>query len=72
MAMARMREINASVARWYHCMTRCVRRAFLLGAGTSDRKEWIENRIEDRSEGTMQRVCFSLPIRSRLQGREHP
>jgi len=50
MAIARMRQINASVARWYHCMTRCVRRAFLLGEGTSDRKGWIENRIEELAQ----------------------
>ena len=54
MAIARMRQIDASVARWYHCMTRCVRRAFLLGEGTSDRKAGIDNRIEElarRSRG---------------------
>jgi hypothetical protein len=50
MAVARMRQIDASVARWYHCMTRCVRRAFLLGEGTSDRKAWIENRIEELAQ----------------------
>jgi hypothetical protein len=50
MAIARMRQIDASVARWYHCMTRCLRRAFLLGEGTCDRKAWIENRIEDLSQ----------------------
>jgi hypothetical protein len=50
MAIARMRQIDASVARWYHCMTRCVRRAFLLGEGTSDRRAWIENRIEELAQ----------------------
>src|SRR4029077_18755497 len=45
-----MRQINASVARWYHCMTRCVRRAFLLDEGTFDRKAWIENRIEELAQ----------------------
>jgi hypothetical protein len=42
MAIARMRQIDASVARWYHRMTRCVRRALLLDEGTFDRKAWIE------------------------------
>ena len=50
MAIARMRQIDASVARWYHCMTRCVRRAFLLDEGTFDRKAWIENRIEELAQ----------------------
>jgi len=50
MAIARMRQINASVARWYHCVTRCVRRAFLLEEGATDRKAWIENRIEELAQ----------------------
>jgi hypothetical protein len=50
MTIARSRRIDMSVTRWYHCVTRCVRRAFLLGDGTSDRKEWIENRIEELAE----------------------
>ena len=50
MAIARCQQIDASVTRWYHCMTRCVRRAFLLQEGTSDRKEWLENRIEELAE----------------------
>ena len=28
-------------------MSRCVRRAFLLAEGPANRKEWIENRIEE-------------------------
>jgi len=40
MAIARMRQMNASVARWYHCASRCVRRAFLLEEGATDRKAW--------------------------------
>ena len=50
MAIARSRQIDASVTRWYHCVTRCVRRAFLLGNGTFDRRAWIENRIEELAQ----------------------
>ena len=50
MAIARVRQIDPSVARWYHCMTRCVRRAFLLEEGPTDRKQWIENRITDLAQ----------------------
>jgi putative transposase len=42
MTMARSQIVDVSVTRWYHCMTRCVRRAFLLsedeGEGAFDRK----------------------------------
>ena len=38
------------MTRWYHCVTRCVRRAFLLGEGTHDRKGWIEHRLEELAE----------------------
>ena len=33
MTMARAHLVDPSVTRWYHCVTRCVRRAFLLGEG---------------------------------------
>jgi len=32
MTIARCQQIDASVTRWYHCVARCVRRAFLLGS----------------------------------------
>ena len=37
MTIARAHLVDPSVSRWYHCVTRCVRRAFLLGEGASDR-----------------------------------
>jgi hypothetical protein len=45
MAIARARLVDPSVARWYHCITRCVRRASLLGEGDFDRRAWIEKRL---------------------------
>lgn len=38
------------MTRWYHCVTRCVRRAHLLAEGGSDRKQWIENRLKELAE----------------------
>jgi hypothetical protein len=50
--MARAHLVNVAVTRWYHCITRCVRRAFLLGEcrGKLDRKQWIEQRLQELSE----------------------
>ncbi len=50
MAIARAHLIDPAVTRWYHCVTRCVRRAFLLGEGANDRKLWIDKRIEELSQ----------------------
>jgi len=49
-AIARAHLLDPSVTRWYHCITRCVRRAFLLGEGESNRKVWIEKRIEELAQ----------------------
>ena len=50
MTIARAQLVDPEVTRWYHCVTRCVRRAFLLGEGNTDRKQWIENRLEELAE----------------------
>ncbi len=33
MAIAHARLVDLSVTRWHHCVTRCVRKALLLGEG---------------------------------------
>jgi hypothetical protein len=50
MALARSKLVDLSVTRWYHCVTRCVRKAFLLGEGDHNRKEWLENRLEELAD----------------------
>jgi REP element-mobilizing transposase RayT len=50
MAIARARSVDTSVTRCYHCITRSVRRAFLLGEGDYNRKKWFENRLEELAE----------------------
>ena len=50
MAIARAQLVDTSLTRWYHCVTRCVRKAFLLGEGDHNRKEWLENRLEELAE----------------------
>ena len=53
MTIARAHLVDASVTRWYHCVTRCVRRAFLLGEGMHGRKSWIERRLEELAENLL-------------------
>src|SRR5882672_2559418 len=50
MTMARSQLVDTSVTRWYHCISRCVRRAFLLGEGATDRKQWIEDRLRELAD----------------------
>jgi hypothetical protein len=50
MAIARAHLVDLALTRWYHCVTRCVRRAFLLGEGEFDRKEWIDRRLQELAE----------------------
>ncbi|MGB0069584.1 MAG: hypothetical protein WBQ11_16300, partial [Isosphaeraceae bacterium] len=50
MTIARAHLVDPSVTRWYHCVTRCVRRAFLFGEGMHNRKSWIEHRLEELAE----------------------
>jgi len=50
MTIARAHLVDPAVTRSYHCVTRCVRRAFLLGEEGCDRKGWIERRLEELAE----------------------
>ena len=57
MATARSEVVTEGVEAVYHCMSRCVRRAFLCGndphSGKSyeHRKEWIRERIQELASG---------------------
>jgi REP element-mobilizing transposase RayT len=50
MAIARAQLVDVSLTRWYHCVTRCVRRAFLLADGDFDRKDWIDRRLQELAQ----------------------
>ena len=56
MTIARAHLIDPSLTRWYHCVTRCVRRAYLLGNEEHNRKEWIESRLEELAN------CFAVAV----------
>lgn len=61
MTMARARLVDVEVTRYYHCISRCVRRAFLCGEGFEHRKQWIEDRIELLAANFAASVCgFSV------------
>ena len=56
MHLARNSQISLSDTRYYHCVSRCVRRAFLCGedkfTGKSyeHRREWVEELIHYLSQ----------------------
>ena len=47
MTMARKTLVDSSVTPYYHCISRCVRRAFLCGEGCEHRKQWVEDRLQE-------------------------
>ncbi len=51
MTIARSKLVDVAVSRWYHCISRCVRRSHLFAEGedsnSGDRKGWIERRLKE-------------------------
>jgi hypothetical protein len=45
MATPRSQLVDESVTPWYHCISRCVRRARLCGEDRAHRKDWIVGRL---------------------------
>ena len=56
MTIARAQLVDPSLTRWYHCISRCVRRAFLLAEGACNRKAWLEHRLQELAQ------CFAVAI----------
>jgi len=56
MTVARSQLVDVNVTRYYHCLSRCVRRAHLCGEGFEHRKQWIEDRLETLSG------CFAVSV----------
>ena len=56
MTVARSQLVDTEVTRYYHCISRCVRRAFLCGEGYEHRKQWIEDRLEQLAH------CFAVSV----------
>jgi hypothetical protein len=46
--LPRSKIIDPDVTHWYHCISRCVRRAFLFAECRDfDRKDWLELRLRE-------------------------
>lgn len=46
MTTAREELMDLAVTRWCHCISRCVRAAFLMGDAVQNRKLWIEDQLQ--------------------------
>jgi len=57
MTVARSQLVDPEVTPYYHCISRCVRRAFLCGGEYAHRKAWIENRLQELSRIFAIEVC---------------
>jgi len=61
MTLPRRQLVDLELTRYYHCISRCVRRAFLCGEGREHRKQWIEDRLELLAHNFAVSVCgFSV------------
>jgi hypothetical protein len=47
---ARAQLVDVALTRWFHCLTRWVRRAFLLGERDHNRKLWLESPLEELAD----------------------
>lgn len=50
MTVPRSQLVDVHVTPWYHVISKTVRGARLLGQGQEDRKQWIEDRLEELSQ----------------------
>jgi REP element-mobilizing transposase RayT len=64
--MPRRQLVDVAVTRYYHCISRCVRRAFLCGEGFEHRKAWIEGRLEMLARQFAVSVCGFAILDSHL------
>lgn len=50
MTQPRSTLIHPSITPYYHCVSRCVRRAFLCGDAYEHRREWVETKLLDLAD----------------------
>jgi hypothetical protein len=56
MTQPRSKIVNPDVTRWYHCISRCVRRAFLIG----ESQDFDLNPVAASISQTAKTQCLSL------------
>lgn len=77
MTIARAKLIDLDVTPWYHCISECVRGAFLLDTPSDERKVFLERRLKELSEIFSVGVCgygimdTHMHLLVRLDGRSH-
>jgi len=63
MPKPRYAQVSLEATPWYHCFSRCVRRAFLCGldgltqTSYEHRKQWLEDRIYTASTAFVLDLC---------------
>lgn len=57
MTVPRSQLVDLETTRYYHCISRCVRRAMLCGEGYEHRRQWIEDRLEWLADSFAIAVC---------------
>ncbi len=72
MTMAPSQLVDVGVTRYYHCISRCVRRAMLCGEGFEHRKQWIGGGARSSADltvpansGSVDESAIALAERSR-------
>jgi len=60
MPRPRYSQVSLDATPYYHCMSRCVRRAFLCGADSNTGQNYEHRRqwIEDKNTGVRSTVCI--------------
>ena len=63
MPTARKDQVNLNLCRYYHCVSRCVRRAFLCGQDSltgrqfDHRKQWLVRLMHEMAQVFAIRIC---------------
>ncbi len=71
MTMPSRQLVDVAVTRYYHCISRCVRRAFLCGESFEHRKAWIEAPLQLLAKHFAFSVCGYAILDNQLHAHCH-